>query len=196
MSLQPAKPGGGRHIARSIHKDSVENGKKEKEALQKQIGAILDYHDWANNRIRKETRLLSPEEMEQELGGSFSTYKKTLQHIIVVEMLFFDRWQGAAAGVPVHIETVAQIEAAWTNLEKERRIFLSKLGTDQLDRELRYVDTRGRDVCVSLWQAIFQCVNHSTFHRGQLIEKLRKLSRTPPATDYILYCRDMASRVI
>jgi uncharacterized damage-inducible protein DinB len=40
-----------------------------------------------------------------------------------------------------------------------------------------------------LWQAIFQCVNHSTFHRGQLIEKLRKLGKTPPATDYVLFCR-------
>ncbi|MBN2337748.1 MAG: hypothetical protein JXP48_04335 [Acidobacteria bacterium] len=29
-----------------------------------------------------------------------------------------------------------------------------------------------------------------TAHRGQLAEKLRKLGRTPPATDYILFLLD------
>jgi predicted aspartyl protease len=39
--------------------------------LLKQIEAIFEYHDWANNQILKETRSLSPEELELALGYSF-----------------------------------------------------------------------------------------------------------------------------
>ena len=159
--------------------------------MLKRIAAIFKYHDWANHQILEATRSLSPEELERDLGGSFPTCLKTLRHIVFVETLFFDRWRGTAAGSQAKIETVEQIEAAWASLEKERKTYLSTLTIDQLDGEIRYADTRGRAVCVQLWQAVFQCVNHSTFHRGQLAEKLRKLGKTPPATDYILYCRGL-----
>ena len=158
------------------------------------IAAVFEYHDWANRRFVAEARALPAGELERELGGSFGTYLKTLRHILFVERLFLGRWQGAAAPIEVKLDTVEEIGAAWEKLETERRAFLSTLGVDRLDGEIRYADTRGRDVCVLLWQAVFQYVNHATFHRGQLAEKLRKLGRTPPATDYILFLLDRQAR--
>lgn len=161
----------------------------------RQIEAVYDYHDWANRQFLAAARALPAGELERELGGSFATYLKTLRHILFVELLFLGRWQGTAAATGV-IDSVEEIAAAWECLEKERRAFLSTLGADRMEEEIRYVDTRGRAVCVPLWHAVFQCVNHATFHRGQLAEKLRKLGRTPPATDYILFCLDRLERGI
>lgn len=160
----------------------------------RQIEAVFEYHDWANRQFVAAARALPAGELERELGGSFATYLKTLRHILFVELLFLGRWQGTAAATGVKLDTLEEIAAAWESLEEERRVFLSTLGADRLDGEIRYADTRGRAVCVPLWQAVFQCVNHATFHRGQLAEKLRKLGRTPPATDYILFRLDRQER--
>jgi uncharacterized damage-inducible protein DinB len=158
--------------------------------MNQRIETVFEYHDWANRQFVAAARSLPDAELERELGGSFKTYLKTLRHILFVELLFLGRWQGTEGGTGVRLDTVEEIAAAWERLEEERRVFLYTLGADRLDEEIRYADTRGRAVCVPLWQAVFQCVNHATFHRGQLAEKLRKLGRTPPATDYILFRLD------
>jgi uncharacterized damage-inducible protein DinB len=39
-------------------------------------------------------------------------------------------------------------------------------------------------------EAIQHCMNHSTFHRGQLVTLLRQVGAAKlPATDFIAYCR-------
>ena len=85
--------------------------------------------------------------------------------------------------------TINQIRDSWLSIETERNQFLLDLNETMLSKIIHYSDTRWRAVTLELWQAIFQCVNHSTFHRGQLMEKLRKLGKIPPTTDFVLFCR-------
>jgi uncharacterized damage-inducible protein DinB len=85
---------------------------------------------------------------------------------------------------------IDQIRDCWLSLEGERNRFLSDLKETMLSGSIHYSDTRGRNITLELWQAIFQCVNHTTFHRGQLMEKLRKLGKVPPATDFVLFCQN------
>jgi len=156
-----------------------------------EIRKIYDYHDWANRQVLEAATTLTVSEQEMGLGGSFASLIETLRHILLVEFLFLRRWRG----LPVHQipewETLDQIRDSWLSLEDERDQFLSALENSRLSEEIHYTDTRGRAVTLELWQAIFQCVNHATFHRGQVIEKLRKLQKVPPATDFVLFCRGM-----
>jgi len=157
--------------------------------LLSEIRKIYDYHDWANHQVVEAAAKLTFSEQESELGGSFTSLIETLRHILLVEFLFIRRWQD----LPVHQipewRTLDQIRDSWLSLEAERNKFFSALENNRLSEEIHYADTRGRAVTLKLWQAIFQCVNHATFHRGQLIEKLRKLGKIPPTTDFVLFCR-------
>jgi uncharacterized damage-inducible protein DinB len=153
-----------------------------------EIRRIYEYHDWANHQVLDAAGGLTAYEERVDLAGSFSTFIQTLRHILLVEFLFISRWQDLPPRKP-EWETTGQIRAAWLSLEIERNQFLTELNESRLAQPIHYVDTRGRSVTLELWQAIFQCVNHSTFHRGQAIEKLRKLGKIPPATDYVLFCR-------
>jgi uncharacterized damage-inducible protein DinB len=156
--------------------------------LLEEIRKIHEYHDWATRKILEAAGTLTVSEQESDLGGSFSTFIKTLQHILVVEFLFIDRWKQQPPREKLKWETVDQIRTVWQSVENERNEFFAGLSEGDLSREIRYVDTRGRIIALELWHAIFQCVNHSTHHRGQLIEKLRKLGKIPPVTDFVLFC--------
>jgi uncharacterized damage-inducible protein DinB len=158
-------------------------------ALLAEIVKIFEYHDWSNRQVLEAATQLSISEQESELGGSFASFIETLRHILLVEFLFIHRWQELEVHRIPEWATLDQMKESWLSLEVERNKFLAVLDDGRLSAEIHYADTRGRAVTISLWQALFQCVNHATFHRGQLVEKLRKLDKLPPATDFVLFCR-------
>ena len=153
--------------------------------------SIYAYHDWATDQILSAVEGLSQDELVKDLGGSFPTLLGTLGHIARVELLFVRRWRELPAPQvgETPLDSLERIAAAFRQTRTERCEFLRQLQEDALDRTISYVDTRGRSVTLKLWQAVFQGINHSTFHRGQVVEKLRRLGRTPPATDFVLFCR-------
>jgi uncharacterized damage-inducible protein DinB len=156
--------------------------------LIEEIRRICEYHDWANHQVLDSAGMLSVSEQNVNTGGSFSTFIETLRHILLVEFLFVYRWQELPPRQEPVWDTIDQIRSVWHSVEIERNVFLSGLKETSLNKPIHYTDTRGRAVTLDLWQAIFQCINHSTFHRGQLTEKLRNLGRIPPSTDFVLYC--------
>ena len=44
----------------------------------------------------------------------------------------------------------------------------------------------------NLTDILTHLVNHSTYHRGQITQLLRRPGMTPPGTDYILFARQPA----
>jgi uncharacterized damage-inducible protein DinB len=160
-------------------------------ALLQEIRTIYEYHDWANHQVLDAAGALTPSELNADIGGSFSTFMKTLTHILCVERLFIRRWRELPPLQAAEWETIGQIRDAWLSLEAERNEFLRSLDEARLAEPIHYSDTRGRAVTLELWQAVFQCTNHSTFHRGQLIEKLRHLDTIPPTTDFVAFCRSV-----
>jgi uncharacterized damage-inducible protein DinB len=155
--------------------------------MLEEIRKIYEYHDWANKKILDAANALTSAEREIDLGGSFSTFMKTLSHIVMVEFLFIGRWKQQPPREQPEWETLDQISSVWQSIETERNEFLAGLSERSLSGQIHYADTRGREVSLELWQAIFQCINHSTLHRGQLIDKLRKLGKIPPLTDFVLF---------
>ena len=60
---------------------------------------------------------------------------------------------------------------------------------NELDRTLTYKNSKGIQFS-SYSETILHCINHSTYHRGQIITMLRQLGQNNLlSTDYITYCR-------
>jgi len=47
--------------------------------------------------------------------------------------------------------------------------------------------TRSRAATLPPWVVLRHVVNHSTYHRGQVAAKLKRLGAEPPATDMIFW---------
>ncbi len=74
---------------------------------------------------------------------------------------------------------------AWTR-------FLEKQSPADLEKEIRYQNSKGRVFTTALHEIAAHVVNHSTHHRAQAALFLREAALEPPATDYIFYARAAA----
>ena len=64
---------------------------------------------------------------------------------------------------------------------------MTALPAERLLQPLEYRNRKGEVWRYPLWQQLFQVVNHSTYHRGQVATMLRQLGATPAATDLLVY---------
>jgi len=71
--------------------------------------------------------------------------------------------------------------------------FLASVTDGELKAEIRYTTTRGETFARPLWQPVLQLVNHSTYHRGQLVTMLRQMGYPAPQSDFIYFCIDRAA---
>lgn len=92
------------------------------------IHDLYRYNWWAHCRLLEAAKELTSSEVDRNLGGSFSTVRTTLLHMLWVELMFIRRWQGlstADIAEPPLLDSVAAIQTTWEDLEKERTQFLT-----------------------------------------------------------------------
>ncbi|HEU4551702.1 MAG TPA: DinB family protein [Chitinophaga sp.] len=61
------------------------------------------------------------------------------------------------------------------------------LDTFELNQNIQYTTTRGQAFNNSVRDILFQVINHSTYHRGQIATLFRQCGIEPVLTDYIFY---------
>jgi len=57
------------------------------------------------------------------------------------------------------------------------------------DQKINYQNSRGADFENTVFEMLFQVINHSTYHRGQINSLLKQNGIDPILTDYIFYKR-------
>lgn len=58
-----------------------------------------------------------------------------------------------------------------------------------LDQKIEYSNSKGTKFENSIFEMLFQAINHSTYHRGQINTLLKQSGINPLLTDYIFYKR-------
>ena len=71
----------------------------------------------------------------------------------------------------------------------ERDAFLDGVRPDELPRNITYRDSLGGLFVASLGEMLVQACIHSTHHRAQAVNILRRLSAAPPEWDYMMHVR-------
>ena len=158
-----------------------------------QVLELYDFNAWANQRIFDACAALTPEQFTKPLASSFPSVRGTLVHIVSGEWLWFDLWQGQSPssekfkGYVAKFTDLASIRTGWLELEKERKRFLEGLSAADLDHVIEYTNQRGHRFAYALRRMLQHVVNHSTYHRGQVITLFHHLGAKPCATDYLRY---------
>lgn len=158
-----------------------------------EIRDLYAYNRWANRRILGAADRLSPEELSRDLGSSFPSVLGTLAHVLSVEWIWLERWRGTSPpGIPDSwdLSTLEAVRARWAEVEADQRAFVEGLDEAALDRVVAYRDIRGTPCETPLGQLLRHMVNHSTYHRGQVITMLRQLGAEVVATDFVVYLRE------
>ncbi|KQT23391.1 damage-inducible protein DinB [Chryseobacterium sp. Leaf405] len=61
--------------------------------------------------------------------------------------------------------------------------------SSDLDQKVEYQNSKGTKFENSIFEMLFQAINHSTYHRGQINSLLKQNGIKPILTDYIFYKR-------
>ncbi len=73
----------------------------------------------------------------------------------------------------------------WDNFEMTKFV----LGTKELFQKIGYTNSKGDTFQNTVQDILFHIINHSTYHRGQLMSELKLQGFTPISTDFIFYKR-------
>lgn len=160
-----------------------------------EIRDLFAYNRWANRRILDAAATLDDDDLARDLGSSFPSVLATLAHIVAADWVWVRRWSGESPpGPPAEwdLSSLDRVRSKWDEIEAERDAVLAALDDDDLARDVRYRDTAGTPFTSRMDEILRHLVNHSTYHRGQVVTMLRQLGATPPATDLIAFYREKA----
>jgi len=73
------------------------------------------------------------------------------------------------------------------DVDRRRQEFIHDLTDDRLDVRIGYENIKGEHWEYPLGHMLQHVVNHSTYHRGQVITMLRQLGANAVSTDFLLY---------
>jgi uncharacterized damage-inducible protein DinB len=154
---------------------------------------LYRYDRWANGRLLDAVSGLSEGELKKPLGASFGSTLGTLRHILWSEWVWLGRWQPAGVGIPNPLSTrdLADLKASWSTFEGAQEAFLVTLQEPHLARVISYENPPGTTWSYSLQHMLQHVVNHSTYHRGQVVTLMRQLGKKPPATDFLVFFDEM-----
>ena len=155
----------------------------------------IRYNDWANQRITKFILdNCSAEQIDKEVKSSFPSLKKTLLHIWGAESIWLQRLKGDSPEVWKGSTFSGSLDELCKEISQTNQDYIDfaeSCGEAFLLSPFAYKNLEGKEFTNSRADAILHCVNHSSFHRGQLITILRQLDFTQLfSTDYIAYCRE------
>ncbi len=67
------------------------------------------------------------------------------------------------------------------------RAFLAELGEEEVQRVVRYTNTRGQTYAAPLWQMMGHLVNHGTQHRSEAAMILSRLGYSLGDLDMLIF---------
>ena len=151
------------------------------------------YNLWANRIIITDTEPSLSQFALIEAKNSFSTIQTTLLHIMDAQMVWLAclRKNPITAFPSVNFSgSFSDCKSALIENSQEFYDFVSSQNESFCEEISIYKNSAGRQFEQKNGEIILHCMNHSTYHRGQIITLLRKFGQTGlPSTDYIVYLR-------
>jgi uncharacterized damage-inducible protein DinB len=155
---------------------------------------LVAFNQWADARIFEAMSQLSAEQFGRDLQSSHGGIQGTLAHIVGVEKGWLRRWQRqaeSAALPPSQMHSLVELRAYWESVCADMNQFLATLDDRKLQETLSTTTSAGT-FTAPYWQMIQHVVDHSSYHRGQIVTMLRQLGVTPPSTGVMRFYRDAA----
>jgi uncharacterized damage-inducible protein DinB len=156
--------------------------------MKNMLAHYTAYNYWANQQLAKGLLKLTDEQLDQELGGGFSTLRATVYHLWYTESLWYQRLQltekttDPTAGFS---GSFAEACAAWLAQSAQLEEWVRKASQVRLNHTVAYTLKKSEHYKIAVQDVIMQVCNSSTFYRGQLVYMLGTLGVSKiPATEY------------
>jgi uncharacterized damage-inducible protein DinB len=157
-----------------------------------EVRELFAYNAWANRQFFTTLATVSSEAYLRDLKSSHGGLHGTLCHIVWAEELWLNRWLGRPNPATPQGKDLASLAAAaerWEGVETERARLLDGLTERRLGDRLTVAPSSGGQFVHTFRQMFRHAIDHSSYHRGQLVTLLRQVGATPPNTGLIVFYR-------
>ncbi len=152
---------------------------------------LISYYVWANKQILNITKSLSNDEFEKEFGGYLRSARARVLHLVGATQLWIHRLRNEFT---LYSDIIASLDdldrdhllETWQKVDDE---FIKVVNEFSGHHSVTYRTSKGVSYTNDVQDIFLHVVNHSTYHRAQLILLLRSLGREVEDTDYIFYIR-------
>lgn len=151
-----------------------------------EIGFSTKYNLWANQRIADWLLTNQLNKLDESCYSSFPTIGLTINHILEAQVLYLSILKQIPFRKDWDENTIKAIERL-SEQSKEFSDYSSQLKMNELN-DSRNVDFKFLSGAFTQSELIQHCMNHSTYHRGQIITMGHQLRLTKaPSTDFLFY---------
>lgn len=159
-----------------------------------EVETLFSYDAWAMERIFHVVSSLPPEQYSQHLGSSHGGIHGTLVHAVAADRFWLDRLTGKAEPVMMSekdFPTFSAVRDEWSAWRSEMERYLQTLSDSKLEEMFSHKDSKGNTHSYPVSHVLQHLVNHSTYHRGQVVSMLRQQGVKPVNSDLIYYYRTL-----
>ncbi len=149
------------------------------------------YNRWANERLYACAAGLDPAALAQDRGAFFGSILGTLNHILVGDWIWMNRFTGAGPK-PARLDEIPypdfqELRAARAAEDARIVDYVDGLDEEALARPLAYRNVAGEPQEYPLAPLVAHFFNHQTHHRGQAHALLSQAGLKPPQIDLLYF---------
>ena len=160
------------------------------ESLLKDYAA---FNLWANTQMVSWLKTKPLELMTREVPSSFPSLKETLLHIWGAEEIWLERLHKISPTTFLHETfngTTEDVFEGVLKMSEKFNAYTQALPDEHFHEICHFRLFNGAEDSRRRHQMLLHCIQHSTYHRGQIVTVARNLGITdPPGTDYMKYVR-------
>ncbi|MEQ1676055.1 MAG: DinB family protein [Chitinophagaceae bacterium] len=158
--------------------------------LLKQYAA---YNIWATHKITDVILSLPEEKQVAELPSSFTSLYKTVLHMLDAESIWWQRLKLLERLTVPSQQFKGTLQELVAELHQQSKLWeewIANASELSIEHVFQYQTFTKEQYKQPTWQMLLHVFNHSTYHRGQLINMLRQLGvEKLPGTDFSLWSR-------
>jgi len=142
---------------------------------------LASYNIWANAKAISWLQEINDVQWEQTVTSSFSSVKHTALHIASAEHVWIDFWNKRPDPVFLSSDfngTKEELLAIWRQSSIGMKDFIEKLPEGDYLKTITFKYPRGGEGHLTFSETVAHVMNHSTYHRGQLVCALRQVGYT------------------
>ena len=139
---------------------------------------LAQYNIWANNIVISWLQQISEQQWKQPVVSSFNSIAETATHIAGAEKIWLDRWQLNSKSTFLTIESIGSKEEfieIWKTASANILHFFEQINENDFATSFSFKRLNGEENTLQYAKTFTHVLNHSTYHRGQLVTMLRQV---------------------
>jgi uncharacterized damage-inducible protein DinB len=162
-----------------------------------EVKTLHAFNAWATNLFFDALAAIPSEDFTRDMRTSHGSLRGTLLHLVSAESTWLMRWLGKTdirGLTEADTPTLADMKRIWEQTGFETAKFLGSMTDRRLQETFTMTTKAGLSFTHTYAQAFQHVVDHSTYHRGQMVAMLRQLGVTPPTTGLITFFRELQKK--